>query len=86
MRVLHFQQIEILFPVRALLIQRRGAETGFDPMRNAILADAGLFHVVNIFVAGDGAAPQGTVANSREERFLFARFHAGFDQITHGKK
>ena len=83
--VLHFQQVKIFFPIRAFFLQRDGAITGFDPVRDAVVAEARLFHVVDIFVPGNGAAAEGAVADGGEERFLPAGFHAGFDQITHGK-
>ena len=52
-RVLHAEQIEMLLPVRPFFLQRCGAETGFHPMRDAILAHARLLHVVSVFVTSD---------------------------------
>ena len=85
MRVLHFQDVEIFFPIRTFFVQRDGAETRFYPMSDAVFAETGLFHVVNIFVTGDGAAAERAVANGAQKRFFFARFDPGFHQITHRK-
>jgi len=49
-RVLDADQLEITFPIRAFLFQRRGTETGFDPMGSAIRGGTSLFHVVLILV------------------------------------
>ena len=44
--VLDADQIEILFPVRPLLLQRFRAKANFHPMRRAIGCNASILHVV----------------------------------------
>ena len=70
MGVLHFNQIEVLFPVGALLLERRRAEAGLHPLHGPVLELARVFHVVQVLVAGDRAAPQGTVRDGGAQRSL----------------
>ena len=53
MRVLHPDELEIFFPIRPFLRQRRIAKTGFDPGRDALTVHPRLVHIMNIFVARD---------------------------------
>ena len=84
-RVLHFQQVKIFFPIRTFLSQWNGAEARFHPVRHAVFAETRLFHVVDIFIARDGTAAERTIADGREQGFFLARFDTGFDQVTHGE-
>ena len=68
MRVLDAQEVEIFFPIRSLLFQGRIAETCFNPGRNALRVDTRLPHVVQILVAGDGAAAKGALVNRLNSR------------------
>jgi hypothetical protein len=60
-RVLDAGKLEELLPVRALLVERLVAIADFDPARGAVLAQAGLLHVSEIFVPGYRATSQGPV-------------------------
>ena len=53
MRVLHPDELEIFFPIRPFLRQRRIAKTGFDPGRDALTVHPRFVHIVNIFIACD---------------------------------
>ena len=82
-RVFDAEEVEIFFPVRTLLLKRRRAETGFDPMGRAVVAEASLLHVVEVFVAGDGALAERVVADGLQKSLVVAGFHASFDEIAH---
>ena len=82
-RVFDAEEVEIFFPVRTLLLKRRWAETGFDPMGSAVVPEASLLHVVEVFITRDGALAEGAVADGLEEGLVVAGFHAGFDEIAH---
>ncbi len=72
-------QLEIFLPIRPLFLQRRGAETGFDPMRCAIFADPRMLKIVNIFVARNGSASQRAVLDGTKQILLPPMFNPGFD-------
>ena len=44
------EQFEIFLPIRPLFLQWRGAETGLNPMRGAVVGDAGLLHIVKVLI------------------------------------
>jgi hypothetical protein len=52
--ILDAEQLEVLFPIRPLLLKRGRAKTGLNPMCNAILANPRLFHVINVFITSNG--------------------------------
>src|SRR5688572_27430789 len=83
-RVLHRNQLEILFPVRALFGQRRGAEAGFHPLHAPIGQLAGLGHVAKVFSARHRAPSERTVLNGAAKRGEAARPEPGSNQISHG--
>src|ERR1044072_6945116 len=85
MSVLHAEEVEILLPKRPLLVERRIAETGLHPGRNASGIDARLLHVVLVFVARDRAFPERVIIDRLEQRLLLSRFYTDFDEVTHGK-
>ena len=62
-RILYAEQFEILLPVLALFGDRRIAEASFHPDRSSGFVHARLAHVVQIFVSGDGAAPERTAVD-----------------------
>src|SRR6185295_16409576 len=57
--VLDADEVEVLLPVGTLLGERLPAEADFDPADRAVMEEAGLGHVAQILVAGDGAEAQG---------------------------
>ena len=85
-RVLYGKKVEVLFPIRSLLIERRRAETGFDPLDGAAFIDACFLHVVEIFVAGNGAAAKFAGIDRGQEWLGLAGFNASFDEITHPER
>ena len=52
-RVLDAQEFKVFFPIKPFFGQRRGAKTGLDPTRYAVIADARVLEVVNVFVSGN---------------------------------
>lgn len=85
-RVLDAEQLEIFFPIRTLLSQRRGAKTSFHPVSHAIVSHPGMLQIVNVFITGNRTASQRTVRNGFEQRFFPASLDPRFDQITHRHK
>jgi hypothetical protein len=57
-RVFYAEQFEVFFPIGALLCEWRRAEANFHPTHGAIITQPGVFHVPEIFIAGDGTASQ----------------------------
>jgi hypothetical protein len=62
-RVLHGEQFEVFFPIGAFLRERRRAEANFYPADRAIVTQPGMFHVLEIFIAGDRTVPQRSLIN-----------------------
>src|SRR5207244_10111361 len=60
-RVLYLHEIEELFPVRALFLERRRAVTDFHPLDRPVAEQPRGFHVVQILAAGHRAGAEGTV-------------------------
>ena len=58
-RVLDAKEVEVFFPIRPFFLEGSGAETDFNPGADAVWADAGLVHVVEVFIARDRAAAEG---------------------------
>src|SRR5262245_51620881 len=83
-RVLHRKQLEVLFPVRTLFGQRRGAEAGLHPLDAPVRQFAGLGHVAKVFSAGHRAPPERAVLNGAAKRGEAARPEPGSDEISHG--
>ena len=81
--VLNFSKLEVLFPIRPLLFERRRAVANLHPTGRAIGRQSRVLHVPEIFAFRNGAFPQGSVFN-RLEQFLFpTRFQFCPYQITH---
>jgi hypothetical protein len=57
-RVFYAKQFEIFFPIGPFLCERRRAEANFHPAHGAIITQPGVFHVPEIFIAGDGTVSQ----------------------------
>src|SRR5229473_3444022 len=51
--VLDLDQVEILLPIRTLLLQRRGAVADFDPAHRLVCTNPRLVHVAQVFALGD---------------------------------
>jgi len=83
MGVFHADQLEILFPIRSFLCERRIAEASFNPYRNPVFVYTRLLDVEQVLVTGNRTFPKRAVIDSVDERAFFAGFHAGFDEITH---
>jgi len=82
-RVVHTEKLEVFFPIRSLFLQRRIAETGFHPSRDAGLVDPRLLHIVLILVAGDRTLAESLPIDGVEKRVLLFGSNASFDQIAH---
>jgi hypothetical protein len=59
MRVFNAEQIKILLPIRPFFFQGSGAKAHFDPRADAVFCDAGLVHILKVFVTRHGAPAQG---------------------------
>jgi hypothetical protein len=53
MRVLNFQKIEILFPVRTLFLKRRRTIADLNPLYGSVIEFTGLRHISEVFISGD---------------------------------
>ena len=82
----HADQVKILFPIRPFFIERRRAKTGFNPMHRSILTDTRLRHVVQVFVARNGAFAERSVHNRLPKNFFPPGLDSRFHQVTHGRK
>lgn len=82
-RVLHAEQLEVLFPIRTFLSERRIAKASFNPGGGALVVHPRLFHVVQIFIARDGAAAQCAIIDDPKQITFFSGFHTGFHEIPH---
>jgi hypothetical protein len=57
-RVLYAKQFEVFFPIGPFLCKWCRAEANFHPTRGATITQPGVFHVPEIFIAGDGTVSQ----------------------------
>ena len=78
-RIFDGQQLKVFFPIGTFFCDWSWAETHFHPMNCSIVAKPRAFHVTEVFVAGDRAAPEGLIADRMEQIFLPSRFHSSFD-------
>jgi len=79
MRVLNLDQLEIFFPIRALLGQWAGTETDLDPAHRAVFDQTRLGHVIQILVSGNGTCAQCFHLNSLEQGRGLVGFDSGGD-------
>src|SRR5262249_44708079 len=84
MGVLHFYEIEELFPVGSLFLERRGAVADFDPPCRAIGEQPRILHVAEILVASHGAMAERFRVDGREQIGFAAGFYFRSNEITHG--
>jgi len=82
-RILHFGEIKVLFPVRPLFEQRSWAIAHLNPAGGFVCAQSGLFHVAQVLTLGDRSPPESLVLNCFQERLLSPRLHSRSDQISH---
>ena len=72
MGILHLEEIEILFPVGSLFIERRIAVANFDPLYPAIRELTGFIHISLVLVARDRTASKRTIFDGTLERVVMA--------------
>jgi len=83
MRILNFQQIEILFPVRTLFQKGRGAITNFNPLHAFIVQLPRLAHVSKILVSRYRSSTKRFFLDGLLESLFFARLDFGSNEISH---
>src|SRR5437870_6675066 len=69
-RILHAEQLEILFPIRTFLGERRIAKARLNPCREAVRIHPRLLHVMEVLVASDRTFPERLVFNCLEQSFF----------------
>ena len=82
-RIFDLQQFKVLFPVRTFFLEWRSAKTDFHPGADAVVSDAGLSHILKVFVASHGASTKLAGLNRRQEGSFLSRSQFRFDQIPH---
>jgi hypothetical protein len=82
-RVLHAEKLEVLFPIRTFLSERRIAKACFNPSAHAFVVHSRLFHVLQIFIARDRAAAQRAIIDRANQITFSFGFHPGFHEIAH---
>ena len=83
MRVLHLEQFKVFLPIGTFFIERSVAETHFNPARRVISCQSCLLHVMQVFVASDGAATKYAGPNRLKQRWRAIRFDARLYQVPH---
>ena len=83
MRVFHAEQLEIFFPIRPFLIQRRITETSFDPCGGAGFIQACLLHIIEILITGDVSLAERLVFYRPQQPGITAAFNLCLNQIAH---
>jgi hypothetical protein len=82
-RVLHFQQIKILFPVGTLLGKRRRTVAHLDPLHTAVIELPRVGHVPEILIAGNRSFPEGSLVYGARQRICLSGFDTSRNKITH---
>jgi hypothetical protein len=72
MRILHFDQFEVLLPIRPLLFQGNRTVADLNPAGSTVRAKPGFLHVSQVLAAGYGASAQSSVFNRLEKILLSA--------------
>ena len=83
MGVLDLHQLEVLFPVGLLLVERLPAEADLHPAHRAVLELPRLGHVPQVLVARDRAAAERALLDGAQEGRLLAGTDAGGDEVSH---
>src|SRR5436309_13417743 len=86
MCVLYAEQLEILFPIRAFLSERRIAKARFNPGGDTVIVYPSLLHVIHVFVACNGTFPKRAIVDCANQITFPARFLAGCHEIAHAEK
>src|SRR5882724_1162906 len=81
--VLHPDELQVLLPVGALLVERLVAEADLDPAQGAVAGAARLRHVAQILVPRHGALAQGAVLDRLEQGLFPAGAYTRRHQIPH---
>ena len=80
--VLHSLEIKVLFPIRALLQERRGTITDFDPTHRSGL-DARIAHIAQILAPGHGALAKFFTLDGFKKTVCATGLNAGVNQVPH---
>src|SRR5579864_1448995 len=83
MRVLDAGEVEKLFPVGTLFLQRRWAVADLDPAGGLVFAEPRILHIAEIFALGDGSVTQSSGVDSVQQVGFSTGFYTGSDQVTH---
>lgn len=73
--VLHLHKFKILFPKRALFLERRGAVADLNPPHCFIGTKPCFVHIAQVFTLGDRAAAQEATVDRFQQALLAALFH-----------
>jgi hypothetical protein len=82
-RVLHFQQIKIFFPVGTFLGKRRRTVAHLDPLHTAVIELPRVGHVPEIFIAGDRSFSERSLVYRARQRICLSGFDTSRNKITH---
>jgi hypothetical protein len=82
-RILNREQLEVFFPIGTFFRERSRAETDFHPMNRSIVGEARTFHIIEVFVAGDGTLAERLIADRPEQVLFASRFHSSLYQVSH---
>jgi len=85
-RILDAEQLKILFPIRALLRQRRITKAGLNPGGDTLITYPRLLHVIQVFISRDGVFPKRATVDRAKQTAFSARFYAAFHEVTHTEK
>jgi hypothetical protein len=83
MRVLHFDQLEELFPIRPLLLERRRTVANLDPADLFSLRLPRLTHIPEVLASGNGSSPQASVFDRLKQGLFASGLDARSYQVTH---
>ena len=82
--ILHAREIEVLFPIGTLFLERSGTVADLDPSRGAVRKKARVLYVPKIFAFCDRTSAQSSTFDGFEKGSLKAGLDAGTHQIAHG--
>ena len=81
--IFNLQQFKVLFPVRTFFLEWRSAKADFHPGADVVVSEAGLCHILKVFVAGHGASTKRARFNRRQKGSFLSPSQFRFDQIAH---
>jgi hypothetical protein len=73
-RILHLDQLKIVFPVRTLFLKRRRTVTDFHPAHRLIGTHSRVVHVAQVFALRNRACAKRAAPNRFRQRLLTAVF------------